>query len=831
MAITPIDDERRRAVEMSAMLFASVATCRAAPRQRSPGESCQRFQHDQFQAGIVAVSAARVYGRTHGAETSSCLLSPAQSEPETSNRPLAASLLAARGLKIAACIQSTIATQHAPRPSASTAASRDSTSSTTSPQLSRDPPAAGCALLPPVESRRRSALPAAAPAPLDVHWSVAASGSLKRSRRGHWCRHCANIPPEQLSTVSLRPAIPTAPEPPPRYQRTVIWEQGAATAEPLRWRRALFELVQEGIPETAPVQLDVGTTTAHILRAISRTRLVSSWSRPTLGDLASPLLTLSGAFAQNIPRMTDHGTLAEKPTELRRLENITEGRVVRGRQRDADMAAHVLSPRSEPGSLTSPSATRTSLPPLVTSPPSKAKLERASSYANKRLSTFSIKSDAQSVRSRPTSTAFPIFHSSLPYSLVRDFAYGPLHPLFYGPLPEQPSDISTPASEVSRRLSDPPPVAWHTDRGGWSAGSWEPGEQLPQTAYGDGPPYSEDDDIHSPVVTSHTRHKKHKSNVVDFDQTRGRRSFPEEHRRGSYSGTNGDGSQIYYVSDLNEAANGPGGEYITYPPAQAQSSSVLSVPEDGSRRDSHFATTLPQRAYADGEAPLDDSDEEMSEPEDYLYDESRFSKDYQFTIASPEEEMHGKAVALFDFARENDNELPLVEGQVILVSYRHGQGWLVAQDPKTGESGLVPEEYVRLLRDIEGGWNGLMDGAANPNPETTSNGAGNGNGNSNGHESLLSPISAGPEAKTPTQADHRAYTPVISTFSTSTKDLEPYPTDKLGTPTNTEGGSFARPRDTSKDRTEGADKAEAGPMEGVESSPEPTERHSQESRS
>ncbi|KAF2176551.1 hypothetical protein K469DRAFT_698405 [Zopfia rhizophila CBS 207.26] len=484
------------------------------------------------------------------------------------------------------------------------------------------------------------------------------------------------------------------------------------------------------------------------------------------------------------------------------------------------MAADVLSPRSEPASISSPNANRTSLPPLVTSPPSKAKLERASSYLNKRLSTFSNTSNAQSIRSRPQSTAFPIFHSSLPYTLVRDFAYGPLHPLFYGPLPEQPSNISTPASEVSRRLSDPPPVAWHTDRGGWSAGVWEPGEQLPQTAYGDGPPWSEDEDIHSPVVTS-VRHKKHKSNVVDFDQTRGRRGFPEHDRRGSYSGTNGDGSQIYYVSELNEAANGPGGEYITYPPlSQSQSIPSLNVPTGESRRDSHFATTLPQRAYADAEGPPYDSDEEMSEPEDYLNDESRFSRDYQFTIASPEEEMHGKAVALFDFARENDNELPLVEGQVILVSYRHGQGWLVAQDPKTGESGLVPEEYVRLLRDIEGGWNGLMNG------NTTQD-------QNNGLEGLLSPVSAGPEAKTPTQADHRPYTPVISTFSTSTKDLEPYPKEMLGTPTNSEGASFSKPRETSKERAEGRRESEEGPMEGVERTPEPSTQPqgSQEARS
>ncbi|CAN9224617.1 unnamed protein product [Alternaria alternata] len=501
--------------------------------------------------------------------------------------------------------------------------------------------------------------------------------------------------------------------------------------------------------------------------------------------------------------MTDTNSASETAADPHRLKDITEGVAVQERHSERDMAADVLSPRSDPGASAQVGVNRTSLPPLVTSPPSKAKLERASSYMNKRLSTFSNASNThQSARSRPQSTAFPIFHSSLPYSLVRDFAYDPLHPLFYGPLPEQPSDISTPASEHGRRLSDPPPVAWRSDRGGWSAGPWDEkdGEQLPQTAYDGGPPYSEDDDISSPVVTSHhgARHKKHKSNIVNFDHTRGRRGYPEEQRRGSIVTMNGESSQ--FVSD--EAANGPGGEYITYPPE----SSRLGVPEGASRRDSHFATTLPQRAYADAdgdvEGPPYDSDDEMSEPEDYIHDDNRFSRDYQFTIASPDEEMHGKAVALFDFARENDNELPLVEGQVILVSYRHGQGWLVAQDPKTGESGLVPEEYVRLLRDIEGGWNGLV-GAIQSQPELLPPEA------NNGPESLLSPISAGPEAKTPTQADHpQNYTPVISTFSTSHKDLEKYPTDKLGTPTTTEGGPFSRSKDT-------------GGMEGVESTPEP----------
>lgn len=79
-------------------------------------------------------------------------------------------------------------------------------------------------------------------------------------------------------------------------------------------------------------------------------------------------------------------------------------------------------------------------------------------------------------------------------------------------------------------------------------------------------------------------------------------------------------------------------------------------------------------------------------------------------IASSDEGMHGRAVALFDFARENDNELPLTKGQVILVSNRHGQGWFVGQDPKSGDSGLVLEKYVRLFKDIEDGSHGLIKG-------------------------------------------------------------------------------------------------------------------------
>lgn len=326
-------------------------------------------------------------------------------------------------------------------------------------------------------------------------------------------------------------------------------------------------------------------------------------------------------------------------------------------------------------------------------------------------------------------------------------------------------------------------------------------------AYGDGPPYSEDEDLHSPVVVS-SKHRKSKSAWGDFGggNGRGRGRSPArggdshvmmpanyEGDRGFFTGINGDGSETYYVREADETANGPGGELVTYPRDQARHSRLApNTSNVAGQRDSHFATTLPNRSYMQN-APPDDSDDDDDDDDDddsleadYRENQSRYSRDYQFTIASPDEEMHGKAVALFDFARENENELPLVEGQVIWVSYRHGQGWLVAEDPKTGESGLVPEEYVRLLRHIEGGWTSL-----------------NGELSNLAEGGFLSPLSAGPDsAITPTQSDaqrqsalggHSSHSsngsnvsgekhpPMVSTFSTSSKDLHPYPQHLLGT--------------------------------------------------
>ncbi|KAJ5628934.1 hypothetical protein N7490_011162 [Penicillium lividum] len=321
----------------------------------------------------------------------------------------------------------------------------------------------------------------------------------------------------------------------------------------------------------------------------------------------------------------------------------------------------------------------TVLPPILTDASVKP-----SPSAKDRLSTYSNLSVASQHRSRPGSHVFPIFHSSLPYALVRDFAYPPIHPLHYGP-PPLPSGGSTPASEY-RRFSDVP-NSWDTARGPWASGPWSnetnqshgPGhgqghQQLPAMSFGDGPPYSEDEDLHSPVVT--TARQRHKSTGTNLNYTDGR--MAEAADRGMFISMNPDGSETYYINGDDAMEDGPGGEYITYPVNEG--------------RYSHYNT---QQGHAP-DAAFEGAD-----------NGDRYAKDYQFAVGCPDEEMHGKAVALFDFTREHENELPLTEGQVIYVSYRHGHGWLVAEDPKTGENGLVPEEFVRLLRDIEGGLTSL----------------------------------------------------------------------------------------------------------------------------
>lgn len=92
-----------------------------------------------------------------------------------------------------------------------------------------------------------------------------------------------------------------------------------------------------------------------------------------------------------------------------------------------------------------------------------------------------------------------------------------------------------------------------------------------------------------------------------------------------------------------------------------------------------------------------DNDNEKLDDEDDDDDDD----DYNAFGSYAPDEINRKAIALFDFSPENDNEVKLQEGQIIWISYRHGQGWLVAEDPNTGENGLVPEEYVEIYYDEE----------------------------------------------------------------------------------------------------------------------------------
>lgn len=325
-------------------------------------------------------------------------------------------------------------------------------------------------------------------------------------------------------------------------------------------------------------------------------------------------------------------------------------------------------------------------------------------------------------------------------------------------------------------------------RTSWSTNNWPSesygNQQLPAVSFGDGgPPYSEDEDLHSPIVTS--RHRKHKS--MHNYGARGRSPGDSGHDslfalsgdRGTLVSLNGDGSETYYVKGDDATDDGPGGDFITYPAHEGRYSQYGSY---GHSNTANMASNDAQ--YSDGQYMYADDYSDAGQ--------SRYSRDYQFSIGSPDEEMHGKAVALFDFTREHENELPLKEGQVILVSYRHGQGWLVAEDPRTGESGLVPEEFVRLVRDIEGGLNSLNVEINNSAVETNNNVEANAtpmttetdlsSAADEERERKDEDVAVLPsESLSTTNGNHpdKHHPSVTSTFSTSSRDLSPYPSHLL----------------------------------------------------
>jgi hypothetical protein len=63
----------------------------------------------------------------------------------------------------------------------------------------------------------------------------------------------------------------------------------------------------------------------------------------------------------------------------------------------------------------------------------------------------------------------------------------------------------------------------------------------------------------------------------------------------------------------------------------------------------------------------------------------------------PNNEMHGEAIAIQDFATDDKFKLPLRKGQRVFISFRDRLGWLAATD-EAGREGRVPGSSVVLIR-------------------------------------------------------------------------------------------------------------------------------------
>ena len=107
--------------------------------------------------------------------------------------------------------------------------------------------------------------------------------------------------------------------------------------------------------------------------------------------------------------------------------------------------------------------------------------------------------------------------------------------------------------------------------------------------------------------------------------------------------------------------------------------------------------------YYDDSLEETDGEEERTDMDEYEdIDDSQDDIDRRQSLLLPTEYIVNKrAVALYDFEPENDNELGFHEGDILFISYRHGQGWLVAENQARDKTGLVPEEFVSFIETSE----------------------------------------------------------------------------------------------------------------------------------
>ena len=165
----------------------------------------------------------------------------------------------------------------------------------------------------------------------------------------------------------------------------------------------------------------------------------------------------------------------------------------------------------------------------------------------------------------------------------------------------------------------------------------------------------------------------------------------------------------YYTDREVENASDSEREPATYPPFQARQSTLASDIYASPRQ----STIISSQSYAQEDVPEVSFDEgsRISNPDMA----SRSPKEHQSTLPPSHEAIQDNAVALFDYnavalfdyARKNVDELSLKEGQVLDVWSHQIQGWLWAENPRTGESGFVPEKSVRELPDRQAIFNAL----------------------------------------------------------------------------------------------------------------------------
>lgn len=233
--------------------------------------------------------------------------------------------------------------------------------------------------------------------------------------------------------------------------------------------------------------------------------------------------------------------------------------------------------------------------------------------------------------------------------------------------------------------------------GGWSAGPWgddggmygDPDEDghlaaLPSTSFSSTvdqnvPPLEFGDDE---LLFKKGKHRKSKSygSIADFERGRRRESGRKSRGDGSDTGI------FWFHGQQTDTRTGRG-------------HSGTGSESNGGQKDSRNSATLPNRSFHHSYSASDEIDPDEPIPLDA---EPHTTHSPQRDSMGPEDEelFAGPSLALYSFEPENSNELRLEEGQEIMVSYRHGQGWLVASDPETGEQGLVPEAYVRLIADM-----------------------------------------------------------------------------------------------------------------------------------